>query len=46
MGETLSKLLPNHDLQCYFQEPTAVAALSQTSATGFTVSGCWRQQFD
>ncbi|MGA2145837.1 MAG: hypothetical protein ABSH49_12840 [Bryobacteraceae bacterium] len=46
MGETLSKLTPNRDLQCYFQEPTAVAALSQTSATGFTVSGCWRQQFD
>ncbi|MGP8245978.1 MAG: hypothetical protein ACLQVN_15835 [Bryobacteraceae bacterium] len=46
MGETLFKLLPNHDLQCYFQEPTAIAALSQTSATGFTVSGCWRQQFD
>ena len=23
-----------------------MAALSETSATGFTVSGCWRQQFD
>ena len=46
MSETLTKLRPDRDLQCYFQEPTAIAALSQTSATGFTVSGCWRQQFD
>jgi hypothetical protein len=46
MPETLTKLLPNHDLQCYFFEPSAIAALSQTSVTGFTVSGCWRQQFD
>jgi hypothetical protein len=46
MSETLSKLTPNRDLQCYFQEPTAIAALSQTGATEFTVSGCWRQQFD
>jgi len=42
----LSKLCPNQDLQCYFFQPSAVAALSATSATGFTVSGCWRQQFD
>ncbi len=46
MPEQLSKLRPDHDLQCYFQRPSAVAALSQTSAGGFTVSGCWRQQFD
>jgi hypothetical protein len=46
MAQTLSKLCPNHDLQCYFYQPTAIAALSQTSETGFTVSGCWRQQFD
>jgi hypothetical protein len=46
MGETLEKLRPDRDLQCYFQRPSAVAALSETSATGFTVSGSWRQQFD
>jgi len=46
MSETLQKLQPDRDLQCYFFEPSAVAALSETSATGFTVSGTWRQQFD
>ncbi|HLK66864.1 MAG TPA: hypothetical protein VKU19_25700 [Bryobacteraceae bacterium] len=46
MGEQLSKLRPDRDLQCYFQEPSTVAALSGTSTSGFTVSGCWRQQFD
>lgn len=46
MSETLTKLRPDRDLQCYFQLPSAVAALSQTSPTGFTVSGDWRQQFD
>jgi len=46
MAEQLTKLQPDRDLQCYFQEPSAVAALSATSASGFTVSGCWRQQFD
>ncbi len=43
---TLQKLTPNHDLQCYFFEPSAIAALSSTSASGFTVSGTWREQFD
>src|SRR5580692_730783 len=43
---TLQKLTPNHDLQCYFFQPSAIAALSGTSASGFTVSGTWRQQFD
>ena len=33
-------------MQCYFFEPSAIAALSSTSASGFTVSGTWRQQFD
>jgi hypothetical protein len=33
-------------LQCYFLQPSAIAALSATSATGFTLSGSWRQQFD
>ncbi len=46
MSETLTKLRPDRDLQCYFQTPSAVAALSASSATGFTLSGCWRQQFD
>src|SRR5579871_4763086 len=46
MPETLEKLTPNRDLQCYFLEPSAIAALSGTSATGYTVSGTWRQQFD
>ncbi len=46
MADQLTKLRPDRDLQCYFQQPTAVAALSATSATGFTVSGSWRQQFD
>ncbi len=45
MAEQLTKLRPDRDLQCYFQQPSAIAALSDTSATGFTVSGCWRQQF-
>jgi hypothetical protein len=44
--ETLDKLRPDRDLQCYFERPSAAAALSQASASGFTVSGCWRQQFD
>jgi hypothetical protein len=42
----LEKLRPDQDLQCYFERPTAVAALSGASASGFTVSGCFRQQFD
>ncbi len=46
MNGQLTKLRPDRDLQCYFLQPSAIAALSQTSATGFTVSGCWRQQFD
>ncbi len=46
MPEQLSKLTPNRDLQCYFLTPSAIAAMSQSSDTGFTVSGKWRQQFD
>ncbi len=46
MPETLQKLSPHRDLQCYFERPSAIAALSETSASGFTVSGSWRQQFD
>jgi hypothetical protein len=43
---TLQLLTPNEDLQCYFFEPSAVAALSATSPSGFTVSGSWRTQSD
>jgi hypothetical protein len=54
MTEILEKLRPDRDLQCYFREPSrpgeaaaaAVAALSETSPTGFAISGSWRQQFD
>src|SRR3979411_2336997 len=46
MPETLQKLQPDRDLQCYFLHPSAIASLSETSPTGFTVSGTWRQQFD
>src|SRR5882724_644726 len=46
MPDTLQKLRPDRDLQCYFLRPSAAAALSATSASGFTVSGSWRQQFD
>ncbi|MBI3667256.1 MAG: hypothetical protein HY236_13700 [Acidobacteria bacterium] len=46
MSEILEKLRPDRDLQCYFYRPSAVAALSATRSTGFTVSGAWRQQFD
>jgi hypothetical protein len=46
MSETLEKLRPDRDLQCYFERPSAVAAISGASETGFTVSGTWRQQFD
>src|SRR5512135_3159931 len=46
MAETLGKLRPDRDLQCYFERPSAVATLSAASATGFTLSGTFRQQFD
>lgn len=46
MPETLEKLRPDRDLQCYFFRPSAIAAFSNTSASGFTVSGTWREQFD
>ncbi len=46
MAEYLTKLRPDRDLQCYFERPSAVAAMSHASPTGFHVSGSWRQQFD
>jgi hypothetical protein len=46
MAEQLFKLSPDRDLQCYFERPSAVAALSEASPNGFTVSGAFRQQLD
>ena len=46
MPETLQKLRPDRDLQCYFFRPSAIAAMSGATATGFVASGSWRQQFD
>ena len=46
MPDYFEKLRPDQDLQCYFFRPSAIAALSEASATGFKVSGSWRQQFD
>ncbi|MCC6389516.1 MAG: hypothetical protein IT167_02850, partial [Bryobacterales bacterium] len=46
MAETLQKLCPDRDLQCYFFRPSAVAAISEASPQGFVVSGTWRQQAD
>jgi len=45
-GSAIQKLTPSGDLECYYFIPSAIAALSQTSPNGFTLSGCWRQQFD
>ena len=46
MPEELFKLSPDRDLQSYFLMPSAIAAISGASTTGFTLSGKWRQQFD
>jgi hypothetical protein len=46
MADSLEKLRPDRDLQCYFQQPSSIAALSGASASGFTVSGSWRLQSD
>src|SRR5437667_9203030 len=46
MADTIEKLRADRDLQCFFFRPSAIAALSGATATGFTVSGAWRQQFD
>ncbi|MBM3810472.1 MAG: hypothetical protein FJW20_02435 [Acidimicrobiia bacterium] len=46
MAEILEKLRPDRDLQVYFERPSAIAAFSESSPTGFRVSGNWRQQFD
>lgn len=44
--ETFHKLQPDQDLQVYFEQPSAIAALSQATANSFVVSGEWRQQSD
>ncbi|MCC6585580.1 MAG: hypothetical protein IT168_02575 [Bryobacterales bacterium] len=44
--QVFGKLRPDRDLQCYFERPSSIAALSEASESGFTVSGTWRQQFD
>jgi hypothetical protein len=46
MLDHIEKLRPDRDLQCFFLQPSAVAAMSSASAGGFTLSGTWRQQFD
>jgi phage tail sheath gpL-like len=46
MSDQLYKLRPDRDLQCYFEQPSGVAAMSGASESGFTISGSWRQQFD
>jgi len=42
----INKLTPDRDLQCFFLHPSAIAAISDASGVGLTVSGTWRQQFD
>src|SRR5690242_13200350 len=46
MAEQLLKLSPHRDLQSYYFQPSAIAAISAASDTGFTFSGSWRQQWD
>jgi len=46
MSESIEKLRPDRDLQCFFFRPSAIAALSNATPSGYTVSGTWRQQFD
>jgi len=46
MSEQLEKCRPDRDLQCYFERPSAIAAIHSATPGGFQVSGTWRQQFD
>lgn len=46
MANYRDKLRPDQDLQCYFERPSAIAAMHHASESGFQVSGTWRQQFD
>lgn len=44
--ETFQKLRPDQDLQVYFEQPSAIAALSEATASSFKLTGEWRQQSD
>src|SRR3981189_3551739 len=44
--EGLQELAPDRNLACYFERPSAIAALCGTGPDRFHVSGTWRQQFD
>ena len=46
MSEILEKLRPDRDLRCFFERPSAIAAMHHATANSFQVSGTWRQQFD
>jgi hypothetical protein len=46
VAEILQKLRPDRDLQVYFERPSAIASFSESSASGFQITGTWRQQFD
>jgi hypothetical protein len=46
MPEQILKFSPHRDLQCYYYQPSAIAALSGATENGFTFSGSWRQQWD
>ena len=46
MSESIEKLTPDRDLQCFFFRPSAIAAISNAGPTAFDVTGAWRQQFD
>lgn len=44
--DTFQKLRPDQDLQVYFEQPSAIAALSDATANSFKLTGEWRQQSD
>jgi len=46
MPDQLSKPAPGPGSAVLLSGAVGVAALSGASPNGFTVSGCWRQQFD
>ena len=46
MAEQLLKLSPHRDLQCYYFQPSAIAALSAAADTGLHFPVSWRQQWD
>lgn len=44
--ESFQKLRPDQDLQVYFEQPSAIAALSEATEHSFKLTGEWRQQSD